>query len=261
MKMQLLQYLLLIPLLLGWGRAHTVDQFYTELFPEERGFRAVVYADAAYCLPEYRGDDEKEAPTRDWLIERTEVQHERLRKEAELFIREALGFMQDEVEVKYEVNFPDYNQNPYDFHNPPSQKAILRIELKGDYLPAGGSLQVRWKDAYQANLLVDVVQKTGEGESRNYINIDWLEEGNQMDLGIQIYPFEKEATETVVEVEERNNWFTFVKVGWDHIAGVDEKWMPKGLDHILFVIGLFLFKPNWKPLLHQSFNGDNCICW
>ncbi|MGK0197320.1 MAG: hypothetical protein ACI91J_000586 [Yoonia sp.] len=36
----------------------------------------------------------------------------------------------------------------------------------------------------------------------------------------------------------------FVRVGFDHI-------LPKGLDHILFVLGLFLLSPKWKPLLLQ----------
>ncbi len=36
----------------------------------------------------------------------------------------------------------------------------------------------------------------------------------------------------------------FVVVGFEHI-------LPKGLDHILFVLGLFLLSTNWKPLLLQ----------
>jgi hypothetical protein len=36
----------------------------------------------------------------------------------------------------------------------------------------------------------------------------------------------------------------FVRVGFDHI-------LPKGLDHILFVLGLFLLSTKWKPLLLQ----------
>lgn len=45
----------------------------------------------------------------------------------------------------------------------------------------------------------------------------------------------------------RSGWSVFaeyVPVGFDHI-------LPKGLDHILFVLGLFLFSTAWRPLLWQ----------
>jgi len=251
MQRNVLQIILVILAVTSTVKGHTVDQFYTELFTGEREFRMVVYADAAYCLPEFRGDEGKDAPSREWLIARSEVDHARLRVEAEKFLREIIGFTQDEAPIKYNIQFPDYDSDPYDFHKSPLSKAILRVELIGEYLPAGGSLQVWWNDPFEANLLVNIVKETVGGESNNFLQVDWLEGGNQMDLGVMIYPFEEEY-ETVVEVTERNNWFTFVKVGWDHIAGFESNFIPKGLDHILFVVGLFLFSPTWKPLLHQS---------
>ncbi|MEM6310204.1 MAG: HupE/UreJ family protein [Pseudomonadota bacterium] len=47
--------------------------------------------------------------------------------------------------------------------------------------------------------------------------------------------------------EPRSGWSVFaeyIPVGFDHI-------LPKGLDHILFVLGLFLFSTAWRPLLWQ----------
>ena len=38
--------------------------------------------------------------------------------------------------------------------------------------------------------------------------------------------------------------YNYLTIGFLHIV-------PKGLDHILFVIGLFLFSPKFKPLLIQ----------
>ena len=46
------------------------------------------------------------------------------------------------------------------------------------------------------------------------------------------------------QVSARDQFVTYVLSGIDHIV-------PKGLDHILFVIGLFLFSAHWKPLLAQ----------
>ena len=51
----------------------------------------------------------------------------------------------------------------------------------------------------------------------------------------------------LINVEAKSNlrvFIDFIPVGFDHI-------LPKGLDHILFVIGLFLFSARWKPLLWQ----------
>ncbi len=38
--------------------------------------------------------------------------------------------------------------------------------------------------------------------------------------------------------------WSYIKIGYVHI-------LPKGLDHILFILGLFLFSPNLRPLLWQ----------
>lgn len=39
-------------------------------------------------------------------------------------------------------------------------------------------------------------------------------------------------------------FMSYIPVGFDHI-------LPKGLDHILFVLGLFFLSPAWRPLLWQ----------
>jgi hypothetical protein len=46
---------------------------------------------------------------------------------------------------------------------------------------------------------------------------------------------------------QKGGWATFadyIPVGFDHIV-------PKGLDHILFVLGLFFLSTQWRPLLTQ----------
>ncbi len=47
---------------------------------------------------------------------------------------------------------------------------------------------------------------------------------------------------------KKNNFFSttfdYLIIGFKHI-------IPKGLDHILFIIGLFLFSPNFRPLIIQ----------
>ena len=52
---------------------------------------------------------------------------------------------------------------------------------------------------------------------------------------------------TLTGGDQKGGWATFfdyVPVGFDHIV-------PKGLDHILFVLGLFFLSTQWRPLLTQ----------
>ena len=45
-------------------------------------------------------------------------------------------------------------------------------------------------------------------------------------------------------VSEQGVFLAYLKLGYTHIV-------PKGLDHILFVLGLFLLSARWRPLLYQ----------
>lgn len=226
---------------------HTIDQVYMEFYPEERAFKGLLFVDAAYCLPEYRGDDGKAAPDREWLLGLSEKEHARLQVEAEKYIHEVLLFMQDEAPVTYVVSFPDYASQPYSFYKSLVQSPILRVAVEGEYLPQGGSLQAEWKDQFDANLLVEILWEENGEKKGNTLTI---EPDVALDLGVQIpefwneIPVEGEEEEIQIK-EDRRSWWQFVKIGFDHIV-------PMGLDHIVFVIGLFLFSPRWRPLLHQS---------
>jgi hypothetical protein len=48
----------------------------------------------------------------------------------------------------------------------------------------------------------------------------------------------------LVQMTAWGAFLTYIPVGFEHIV-------PMGLDHILFVIGLFLLSTHWKPLLWQ----------
>ena len=71
----------------------------------------------------------------------------------------------------------------------------------------------------------------GEGDGVSF----WLQNGNPSD------PISLEG------IDQRTRWEQFLDyiiIGFEHIV-------PKGLDHILFVIGIFLLSTHWKPLLTQ----------
>lgn len=228
--------------------AHTVDQVFMEITPEQKSFQGTIFIDAGYCLPELRGDESAKAPNINWLINLTEEEHERLRKETTLYFQKVLKFMQDEAPLPYTISFPDYNSLPYDFYQSQLKKAVLRVQVDADYLPIGGSLQASWADPFEASLLIQTAWES-EGEER--FNLLQITSGDAIDIGVQIPALEhtpvlqnNEQEKVEITVKKRN-WFEFVKTGFDHI-------LPLGLDHILFIIGLFLMSPRWRSLLHQS---------
>jgi hydrogenase/urease accessory protein HupE len=48
-------------------------------------------------------------------------------------------------------------------------------------------------------------------------------------------------------LEPKSRW----RVAWDYLVLGFEHILPKGLDHILFVLGIFLLSLAWRPLLYQ----------
>ncbi len=224
---------------------HSIDQVYMEMTPSERTFVATISVDASYCLPEFRLDDDKKGPGRSWLLSLSEEEHQRLRKEATLYIRESLKLMLEEQLFSYEVSFPDYDSIPYDFAQSIVDTPILRIALAGEFPPHGGSLQVHWNEVSEAYLLLNLEWQEN-GETKN--NLLQVADGQMMDIGVQIPSYDlsehEDSADEGLSIQQRN-WFSFVKTGFDHI-------LPLGIDHIAFVVGLFLCSPTWRPLLRQT---------
>lgn len=111
------------------------------------------------------------------------------------------------------------------------QRARLTALYLSGTIPSGAS-EFRW--AYSAEFGSSVLRLQREG--REGMAAFWLREG------IQSEPYRLTGAAKIVsrvEVAER-----YTILGFTHI-------LPKGLDHILFVLGLFLLSTKWKPLLIQ----------
>ena len=249
-------YLLCLLAFLSTAHAHVVDQVSGQLKIEGTQFNVRLIIDAGYCLPEFRGDSDIAAPDSAWINGLSEEEHSRLRTEAENYLRETLTFMQDGAKVKYSITFTDYEKEPYQFYDSMFGAPTLRLALEGDLLPAGGEFQASWKDPFEASLLIVFQKRNEEGWLRS-ISVQ-MEPRTTQNLGIHIEPFEKivssEESDTTAPNEQepkatittkRTGLLGFIKIGFDHV-------IPDGSDHILFIVGLFLFSPKWRPLFHQS---------
>jgi hydrogenase/urease accessory protein HupE len=111
----------------------------------------------------------------------------------------------------------------------PALARISTVKLSGT-VPAGASA-MRW--TYAAEFGSSVVRLKRDGQETQ--EVGWLKDGQSsgnIDLA-------GGASKSAIA-----KFVNYVTVGFTHI-------IPLGLDHILFVLGLYLLAPAWRPLLMQ----------
>jgi hypothetical protein len=97
-------------------------------------------------------------------------------------------------------------------------------------IPAGSSsMTFAWSSSFGSLVFRTTLDEDGEGYSA------YLQNGETSEA----IAFTGSTSQSVLSV-----FIDYIAVGFEHI-------IPLGLDHILFVIGLFLFSVNFRPLLIQ----------
>jgi hydrogenase/urease accessory protein HupE len=104
------------------------------------------------------------------------------------------------------------------------------IYLQGSIPENTSALTWHWPDDYGSNVL-----RIRHADSEETVSM-WLKRGESSD------PFPLSATLT--ERSRIDVALNYVAIGFEHI-------LPKGLDHILFVFGIFLLSIHLRPLLWQ----------
>ena len=115
----------------------------------------------------------------------------------------------------WQVEFIDFAQRPPDFPELLNDGAYLRMKLTG----RGQLGALGWSGGSRPSFVL----KTDE----TYLT---LLPGQTLDLS---------------SAPARSSWLEAFQQGFLHV-------LPGGLDHILFVLGLFLYRREWRPLLGQS---------
>ncbi len=112
---------------------------------------------------------------------------------------------------------------------------ISVIQLTADLPESANALQWYYPEAFGDNA-VRVRQIDKKSEQWHWSQWQWLRKDKTSE------PFsltELVAKASIVEVVA-----SYIAIGFEHIV-------PKGLDHILFILGLFLLANHWRPLLWQ----------
>ena len=200
-------------------RAHVVTQLYGEWRPGTP-WEMEIWFDAGYAVPERRGDMNSPAPQREWLVEMGETGWKELRAEAERYLRESLVISRGGEAVGWEVAFPDFETVPPDFPLRMNGGAYFRMRLSAvESVP--GALQLGWKGGDRPSLVLRL-----PGEEASYLT---FAPGESREL----------------EKGGRLPWHETFREGFLHV-------LPDGLDHVLFVMGLFFYRRSWRPLVAQS---------
>jgi len=227
--------LLLVWLLLfaGVATAHQIAEISMSVALEGDQVTAIADADAAYMLPEFRGDEDEEAKDLAWLREQGPEGWQKIARECDAYWRDCLHLKADGQDIPWTLRVPELEKNTPSFleEGDPEELPMLAVKIEAT-LPVGSTkLSVDWKEPFGVNLIVT----TGEGEAA---------EIKPLVSGEMAVVAERAAAE--VEMKPTETSFTgWIQLGFVHI-------LPEGTDHILFVLGLFLLVPKWKPLLQQT---------
>ena len=156
-----------------------------------------------------------------------------MKKMAEADVRNFFEPRLEDKVLEVAFSFPDLRREPWKFELNANYNALLRIRMEGE-LPEVpmGSFSVIWEEPDEADLILKVRRLGVMLEART------IESGS----GAQELLVFSAGGES--EVVEASLW-SWVKSGFEHI-------LPKGLDHILFILGLFLLVPKMKSLLSQT---------
>ncbi|MEK7951969.1 HupE/UreJ family protein [Luteolibacter soli] len=225
--------LLLVWLLLaGFASAHQIAEISMSVALDGDQVTAIADADAAYMLPEFRGDEDQEAKDLAWLREQGPEGWQKIARECETYWRDCLHLKADGQELPWTLHVPELEKETPGFmeKGDPEELPMLAVQIEAR-MPVGTTkLGVSWKEPFGVNLIVT----TGKGDAaqtRPLFNEEQV-------------VAERPATHAEMKPSETHlrDW---IRLGFTHI-------LPEGVDHILFVLGLFLLVPKWKPLLQQT---------
>ncbi|MDA7880760.1 HupE/UreJ family protein [Akkermansiaceae bacterium] len=219
---------ILILLSSGLADAHKIDsmEFNFREAPEFWILEGEI--DLTYMLPEFRGDPDAEAlsrtemmklPPEDWT-----VIHEKIEKTA----RQLLAFTFADQAIPYSVTFPDFDKSPFALPEEQQDVALITLQISIEPRAEPGDLVLYWLDDLDAQLII-IPEETDP--------VIALPGGELTLLSLSA---SGEASAPV-----KSGIYGWIVSGFHHVV-------PLGADHILFILGIFLLCPRFKPLLGQS---------
>ncbi len=216
---------------LSQAHAHQVASVELEFLMTDDQWRLDGEMDIAYMLPETRNVPGGLPLSREAAMKFPPDEMARIRMETEATLRKLIRLTFADTEVKWRVEFPDFQKEPFELPPEAGDIALISTRIIADAIPGPGELLAHWSGEQETELIV----LTEQGDDPRVVST--LPGGNLMLL-------KQTASGESAPVEQplTGGW---VQMGFHHV-------LPEGRDHILFILGLFLLVPRWKPLLGQS---------
>ncbi len=221
-------------------QAHQVDSVELEFLRTDREWRLEGLLDIAYMLPESRGVESAPPLFRDDVMKAPAAEHDHIVKQAEATMRKLLSLRFNGKELPWEIRFPDFEKEPLVLPPETGNWALMKAVITLDPQPGPGQLEALWHDDQQSELII-IIEEGGNEE----IGLLSISSGMSDILLALEAPLPGETASKSVTPTRTSLAESWIVSGFRHV-------IPLGLDHLLFIFGLFLLAPRWKPLLGQS---------
>jgi HupE / UreJ protein len=209
---------------------HFVNQIYAELGGEAQAAAIEIQFDAGWATPEQRSDPWAPQPKRSWLVEMPREEQVALTAAAADWLRNTISLSSEGKVVGFDLEFSDFRTDPPDFPKLLNGCAYFRVRLVPDEPLPGLSMAIRkvaendpvWMFAWRSPVTGELnYRKVAAGGA-------WLIPSGAAPGGAS-----------------RPGAMTCLSQGFLHV-------LPGGIDHLLFVLGLFFFRRDWRILVLQS---------
>lgn len=209
--------------------AHQVPSVELEFLKTDDQWRLEGLMDIAYMLPETRNIPGGLPMSRIEAMKAPPEELARYRKETENTLRKLIRITFADKDVPWRIEFPDFEKKPFELPPEAGDIALLTARIVVDPSSDAGELRVHWSGEQETELIV----LTEEGDDTGVVST--LPGGSLMLL-------KQTGSGAALPVDKpvAGGW---LQLGFHHVMG---------MDHILFILGLFLLSPTWKPLLQQS---------
>lgn len=214
--------------------AHQVDSVELEFLRADGKWKFEGLLDIAYMLPESRGVPDAPPLFRKDVMEEPPETHARYKRVAEETMRKLLKLEYNGKALKWEIRFPDFEKTPLVLPPEEGGWALMKAEISVPAQPGPGNFTAYWRDDQQSELIVIV-------EQEDMIGLFPISSGMSAVL-LKVAEGENAPSATPTRAAQTESW---IVSGFRHVV-------PLGLDHLLFILGLFLLAPRLKPLLGQS---------
>ena len=232
--MKLFRFITFLLVLLGLAPqvcAHQVETVEFEFRVVDHQWRLLGEMDIAYMLPETRKLPGGQPLSREGVMKAPPEELARIRRETENTLRQLLRFTLAGEELPWRIEFPDFEKQPFALPKEMADWALLTVRIIMDARPGPGELRIHWSGEEESELII-LMSDNQDGE------IASIQPGGDFVL--------LQVAETGESTDASQSTFG----GWVHSGFLHV--LPLGLDHMLFIFGLFLMVPKWRPLMWQS---------